>query len=111
MYEQAAGFYLEQQGYEIVEWNYRCPLGEIDLIAKEGAVLVFCEVKYRRNQGCGSAAEAVDRKKQKKIWRTALQYLTVHGIETVPCRFDVVSIEDGKISVIKNAFEGESSWI
>ncbi len=111
VYEQAIGFYLEQQGYEIVAFNYRCPLGEIDLIAKDGEDIVFCEVKYRSGKCCGSAAEAVDRKKQKRIWRAALQYLTVNKMENIPCRFDVIGIEGGKISVIKNAFEGEASWI
>lgn len=111
VYEQTVGFYLEQYAYEIVAFNYRCPMGEIDLIAKEGGVLVFCEVKYRKDLHCGSAAEAVDPRKQRRIWRSALYYLTVHGIGDVPCRFDVIGIEDGKISVIKNAFEGEISWI
>ena len=59
-YEQAAGFYLEQQGYEIIEYNYRCRFGEIDIIAKDGSYLVFCEVKYRSCKGKGSPLEAVD---------------------------------------------------
>lgn len=111
VYERAVGFYLEQHGYEILEFNYRCPMGEIDLIAKEGGSLVFCEVKYRKDQHCGSAEEAVDERKQRRIWKAALYYLTVHGIGEVPCRFDVIGIADGKISVIKNAFEGGTSWI
>ena len=49
-YEKAAGFYLEQMGYEILQFNYRCRLGEIDLIAKDGAYYVFCEVKYRADE-------------------------------------------------------------
>ena len=50
VYEQAVGYYLEQQGYEILVYNYRCRFGEIDLIGKDGEYLVFCEVKYRKNQ-------------------------------------------------------------
>ena len=110
-YEKRAGWYLEQEGLKILEYNYRCALGEIDIVAREEETLVFCEVKYRKDLHCGSAAEAVDPRKQRRIWRSALYYLTVHGIGDVPCRFDVIGIEDGKISVTKNAFEGEISWI
>ena len=66
-YERKAGAYLESLGYKIVTYNYRCRLGEIDLIAKEGETLVFVEVKYRRDDKMGNPKEAVDRKKQKKI--------------------------------------------
>ena len=66
-YEQAAGFFLEQMGYEILEYNYRCRFGEIDIIAKDGACLVFCEVKYRSGRGKGSPLEAVDYRKQQTI--------------------------------------------
>ena len=90
-YEKAAGFYLEQMGYEILQFNYRCRLGEIDLIAKDGAYYVFCEVKYRADERKGSPLEAVDARKQ---------------LEDVPCRFDVVGIEGTKITLIKNAFGG-----
>ena len=67
VYEQAVGYYLEQQGYEILVYNYRCRFGEIDLIGKDGEYLVFCEVKYRKNQRKGSPLDAVDKKKQQKI--------------------------------------------
>ena len=50
-YEQAAGFYLEQHGYQILQYNYRCRIGEIDIVAKVGENLVFCEVKYRTGPG------------------------------------------------------------
>ena len=63
-YEQAAGFYLEQHGYQILQYNYRCRIGEIDIVAKEGENLVFCEVKYRTGPGKGSPLEAVDARKQ-----------------------------------------------
>ncbi|MEF9941266.1 MAG: YraN family protein, partial [Lachnospiraceae bacterium] len=63
-YEQAVGEYLSRYGYEIIRYNYRCPIGEIDIIAKEGKVLVFCEVKYRKTNQMGDPLEAVTRKKQ-----------------------------------------------
>ena len=50
VYEQAAGYYLEQNGYELIEYNYRCRDGEIDIIARDGEYLVFCEVKYRTDR-------------------------------------------------------------
>lgn len=65
-YENLVAEYLKTQGYEILEKNYRCRIGEIDLIAKEGETLVFVEVKYRRDDKMGNPKEAVDRKKQKK---------------------------------------------
>lgn len=105
-YEKAAGYYLEQQGYEILQYNYRCRFGEIDLIAKDGEYLVFCEVKYRRDQKAGNPLEAVDVRKQKNIWKVAEYYLMQHRAVGVPCRFDVIGIENEKIILIKNAFEG-----
>lgn len=104
-YEQAVGYYLEQQGYEVLEYNYRCHLGEIDIIAKEGGTLVFCEVKYRKNSWQGSSLEAVNEKKQRTIYKVAEHYLLTHHLKQVPCRFDVVGIEDGHVILLKNAFE------
>ena len=66
-YEQTAGRYLETKGYQILEYNYRCRRGEIDIIARDQECLVFCEVKYRSGPGAGDAAEAVDAKKQRKL--------------------------------------------
>lgn len=105
-YEKQAGSYLERQGYQILEYNFRCRSGEIDIIAKDGEYLVFVEVKYRRDAGSGSPLEAVDHKKQKIISRTASYYCLTHGYgETTPCRFDVVAILGEEIRVIANAFE------
>lgn len=105
-YEQIAGRYLESQGYQILEYNYRCRLGEIDLIALDGEYLVFCEVKYRAGAGSGDPLEAVDGRKQKIIWRVAQQYLLHRHVGDVPCRFDVIGIQGEKITLMKNAFEG-----
>ena len=98
--------YLEQNGYELIEYNYRCRDGEIDIIAKDGDCYVFCEVKYRSGRQAGNPLEAVDQRKQKKIFRCALYYTVQHGIEDAQCRFDVIGVEGTEITHIKNAFVG-----
>lgn len=103
--EKKAGKHLEDAGYEIIEYNYRCKAGEIDIVARDGKYLVFCEVKYRSGYGSGHPLEAVDLRKQKIISRCSLYYLTERGMQDVLCRFDVVSIMDGEILVIKDAFD------
>jgi putative endonuclease len=105
-YENLVAEYLKTQGYEILEKNYRCRIGEIDLIAKEGETLVFVEVKYRRDDKMGDPKEAVDQKKQKKISMTASYYLMREcGRMDIPCRFDVAAVLGDQIEVVKNAFE------
>lgn len=104
VYEQAAGYYLEQQGFEIVEYNYRCRVGEIDIVARDGEYLVFCEVKYRKSGAGGGALAAVNRKKQQTIYRCAEYYLAERRLKKIPCRFDVIGIEEGRILHVKNAF-------
>lgn len=105
-YEKQAGEYLKELGYEILEYNFRCRIGEIDMIALDGEYLVFLEVKYRASAGSGSPLEAVNGKKQRIISKVAAYYCLTHGYdETTPCRFDVVAILGDEISLIKNAFE------
>lgn len=104
-YEQIAGEYLKLQGYEILEYNFQCRFGEIDIVAKDGDYLIFCEVKYRRNNAKGSPLEAVTFAKQKRISKVAFYYITTKKKEDMPCRFDVIGILGNKIQHIKNAFE------
>ena len=104
-YEKIAGAYLEMQGYQILEYNYRYRRGEIDIVAQEGEYLVFCEVKYRADKKTGHPAEAVDYRKQKTISQCALYYLTAHGMTDRACRFDVLSIEGEQITLYRNAFD------
>ena len=104
-YEQTAGEYLEEQGYEIICFNYRCRTGEIDIIAKDGEYLVFCEEKYRRDASRGYPSEAVDARKRQVLVKCAMYYVTVNKLADTPCRFDVIAILGGEISHIKNAFE------
>ena len=106
-YEQLAAEFLEEKGYRILERNFRCRQGEIDIIAADREYLVFLEVKYRRNERMGSGAEAVDPAKQRRIIRCAQYYLMKHpGYADIPCRFDVVSIcEEGNVTLYRNAFQ------
>lgn len=104
-FEDMAANYLENNGYVILERNYRDRFGEIDIIAEDGRELVFVEVKYRRNLEKGDPAEAVHYIKQQKIRNTAKRYLYRHHLgEDIPCRFDVVAILGQKIRLIKDAF-------
>ena len=92
--EQRAQAYLISQGLQAVTRNYRCKLGEIDLIMRDGELLVFVEVRFRSTSGFGTAAETVTRQKQQKIIRAAAYFLKSEGLtEQVSCRFDVVSLE------------------
>ena len=108
-WERKAGAYLERQGYQILRFNYRCRAGEIDIVARDGSCIVFCEVKYRRSARKGGSLEAVTLRKQRTVSRCALFYLMEHHLAGVPCRFDVVGREGsrGKITLIKGAFEYE----
>lgn len=103
--EETAAQFLAAQGYRILERNFRCRTGEIDLIAQDGEYLVFLEVKYRSGNEMGLPEEAVTFQKQRTISRVALYYLTTKRHRTdVPCRFDVVAIAGDKIRLHKNAF-------
>lgn len=107
IYERYAGRYLERMGYQILAYNYRCRAGEIDIVAADGTYLVFCEVKYRKSAKKGTPLEAVSEKKQRIIRRCALFYIMEHGKTDVPCRFDVVGIEDREVTLVRGAFEYE----
>jgi putative endonuclease len=101
---------VRRLGYKKIVRNYRCPQGEIDLIARDGGTLVFIEIKTRRMRSTGYAKEAVNRRKQRQLSKVALAYMKEHGCEDVSARFDVVAIglpagEAPVIEIIRNAFE------
>ena len=103
--ELLAAEWMKGHGYEILEMNYRCRQGEGDIVAKDGAYLVFVEVKYRRDAGAGYPAEAVDARKQRRISYAARHYMMRHGISgDTPVRFDVIAILGDQITAIVNAF-------
>jgi putative endonuclease len=100
---------LQVLKYKILERNYKCALGEIDIIAREKDTLVFVEVKTRTTRDFGGPAAAVNERKQRQLSRVALTYLNQKRITEMPARFDVVAVElippAPKIEVIRNAFE------
>ena len=112
--ENLAVEYLQFAGYEVITKNYRAGReAEIDIIAKSNDVLIFVEVKTRSNDKCGTPAESVDIRKQKKIITAAMKYLQENNLFDNACRFDVIEIyaksgknmSNWKVHHIKNAFE------
>ena len=107
--EDIAVAYLKGKGYRIVERNYKCRLGEIDIVAKDGDAIVFVEVKSRKSEEFGDPQLAVGLEKQKKISKISLTYLKEKHLYPCNARFDVVAIKmlpDGStIELIQNAFE------
>lgn len=105
--------FLETAGYEIVERNYRCRGGEIDIVARERDDLVFVEVKSRRNTISGYPSEAVDPRKQRKLITAGRQYLIDRDLGEISCRFDIAEVyftagEPVKIELIKGAFADDA---
>lgn len=91
--EQTACHYLLTQGLSLLEKNYRCPRGEIDLIMRDSNTVVFVEVRYRRDTRFGTGAETVDRRKQNKLLATAAHYLQQNPkAARNACCFDVISL-------------------
>ena len=89
--EAQAAEYLRNRGYTILACNYRCRLGEIDIIAQKGRYVVFVEVKLRKSDAFGAAREFVDRRKQDRIRSTAVLWLESHS-DCLQPRFDVIEI-------------------
>ena len=104
--EARAADYLRKQKYEVIGANYRCRFGELDLIAKKRELVVFVEVKLRKNDRFGAAADAVTLSKQDKLRKAAASWLASHDCDA-PTRFDIIEIytETGRINHIENAFE------
>lgn len=100
---------LQAFKYKIIERNYKCGLGEIDIIAREKDTLVFVEVKTRATHDFGSPAAGVHEKKQRQLSKVALTYLNQKKISDVPARFDVVAVDlispSPRIEVIRDAFD------
>jgi putative endonuclease len=105
--ERVAERFLEQRGLEVVARNYRTRLGEIDLVARDGDVLVFVEVRWRADARFGGAAASIGPAKQRRIAAAAQSYLARLG-RAPRCRFDVVTLEDGEPVWLRGAFD--AAW-
>jgi putative endonuclease len=114
--EVAAERFLRKQGCQTLHRNYRCRMGEIDLVVRDGDCLVFAEVRFRRPGLYGSGAESITHAKRQKLIRTAAYYLRTQKVSSHQvCRFDVLSIEPSKalghssydIDWIRSAFRAD----
>ncbi len=90
--ETAACSYLRRRGYRITETNFRCPYGEIDLIAFQGGLLVFVEVRTRTGSSFGTPAESITGEKIKHLKKTAHYYMQSHYGRELACRFDLIAV-------------------
>lgn len=104
--ERLAAAHLQRHGLKLLENNYRCRFGEIDLIMRDGEHIVFVEVRLRSSLAFGGAGASITAAKRQKLTRTAEHYLQQHG--SAPCRFDAVlldSLAGNNIHWLRNAFE------
>ncbi len=103
--EQVAAQFLQRHGLTLIQTNYRCRFGEIDLVLRDGQALVFAEVRQRSRSDFGGAAASIDAHKQQRLILTAQHYLASLS-RLPPCRFDAVLLDAaGNIEWLKNAFE------
>jgi putative endonuclease len=90
--EQLAARYLEDRGLQVLDRNWRCAHGEVDLVARDGDCLVFCEVKTRRSERFGAPVEAVTRHKETRLRRLASAWLQEHEVRGGRVRIDVIGV-------------------
>jgi putative endonuclease len=102
--EKLAAAHYRAQGYAVLERNWRCRAGEIDLICARGTTLVVCEVKARTGSAHGHPLEAVTALKQRRLRRLAAAYLRQQSSHWADIRFDVAGVLDGTIEVVEGAF-------
>ena len=102
--EDAVARWYEAAAYEVVDRNWRCRDGELDLVVVGHGVVVFCEVKTRTSERYGLPAEAVTLRKQQRLRGLAARFLHEHPQPTTGLRFDVASVRSGRVDVIEAAF-------
>lgn len=112
--EDIAAWHLQKLGYHILERNYRSPLGEIDIVARDGETMVFIEVKSRKSEEFGEPELAVGKKKQRKITQISLYYLEHSDDPQANVRYDVVAVkfmsDNTEVRVIRDAFDASDYY-
>jgi putative endonuclease len=105
--EEIAASFLKERGFDILERNWRCRLGEIDIVVRKDGKLVFCEAKTKKNDKFGLPEEMISKQKQQKLKQLALLYLKENYGQIMPYQIDVlaVDIEKGEVRHIENAVE------
>jgi putative endonuclease len=102
--EQLAAQWYERQGYTVLDRNWRCREGEIDLVLTRNRMLVFCEVKTRTTDAYGSPAAAVTTAKQLRLRKLGMRWIDAHEVRPATVRFDVACVIGREVSVIESAF-------
>lgn len=106
--EDTAILELKKKGYKLLEKNYRSHFGEIDIIAEDGDIIAFIEIKTRRSDSYGEPGLSITKQKKERMYKTSLAYLIRNGMTSRRCRFDVVLIiryrNKDDIQVVKDAF-------
>jgi putative endonuclease len=102
--ESIAAAWYEAHGYTVLDRNWRCELGEIDLVCRLGDTLVICEVKARGSDRFGAPAEVVTSAKQRRLRRLGARWLGEHGGGVAEVRFDVAGVTAGQLAVVEDAF-------
>lgn len=104
--ERQALDYLQRQGLTLVASNFRCKVGELDLVMRDSSALVIVEVRYRKSEQYGGALASITRQKQARIVAATQHYVIINNLSRCAIRFDVVALSgDGRINWIKNAFQ------
>lgn len=102
--EELAAAWYRAAGYQVLDRNWRCRDGELDLVCRSGGTVVFCEVKTRRSAVFGTPEEAVTAAKRHRVHRLALRWLAEHSVTAADLRFDVVAVTPGRVRVVVGAF-------
>jgi putative endonuclease len=102
--EDIAAAWYEANGYQVLERNWRCRDGELDLILRDGRKVVFCEVKHRTGLGFGTPAEAITREKKQRIRHLAARWLQDAKPRPAEIRFDVAAVLNGELEILEGAF-------
>jgi putative endonuclease len=102
--EKIAAEFLSRAGFKILHANYTCKGGELDLVADDDGTVVFVEVRARSSSDHGAPEETIGALKRRRLVHAATHYLTAQKLDDRPCRFDVVAIDDERITHLRDAF-------